>query len=263
VLSADDKHGDIEGWVTLSNYSGTTYNNAELKLVAGDVNRVPEMRGVGGAYPQAMPAPMPEADAGFVEEAFFEYHLYDLQRPTTIRNNQQKQIGLLTAGGVPMKKLMVFDGINGGDVRVMTEFTNDQESGMGMPLPAGVVRVYKEDSEGSAQFVGEDRIDHTPRKNKVRLYVGNAFDIVGETVQTEYKDIGSGYTASYKVTLKNRKESGDPVTVTVPVYAYGDWRILSSNHDYVKKDAWTVEFNVPVPPDSEKELTFSYELTWK
>src|SRR5690606_19354294 len=140
-----------------------------------------------------------------------EYHLYDLQRPTTVKNNQQKQIGLLNAAGVPMKKLMIFDGLSGGDVRVEMEFTNDEQSKMGMPLPAGIVRVYKEDSEGAAQFVGENRIEHTPREEDVRLYIGNAFDIVGETVQTQYQDLGNGYNASYKVTLKNRKKEGEPV----------------------------------------------------
>ena len=199
---------------------------------------------------------------GFQEESFFEYHLYDLQRPTTLRNNQQKQIGLLTAPGVPFNKIFEFNGNNGGDVRVMVEFSNEEESGMGMPLPAGTVRVFKEDSEGDAQFIGEDRIDHTPKDEDVRLYIGNAFDLTGETVQMDYKDIGQGYTAAQKVTLKNHKESED-VVITVPFRMWGEWTITASNYDYVKKDAWTAEFKIPVDVDEEAVLEFSYKVVWR
>jgi hypothetical protein len=262
MLSADDKHGGIEGWVTLSNYSGTTYNNAKLKVVAGDVNRVREEMSMKSAAPPA-PAAMADGGAGgFQEEAFFEYHLYDLQRPTTIKNNQQKQIGLLTAADVPVKKLFLFDGVNGGDVRVMVQFKNDEQSGMGMPLPAGVVRLFKADSKGQAQFIGEDRIKHTPKDEEVRLYTGNAFDVKGEAVQMEYKDLGHGYSASYKVTLKNHKEKDD-VVITVSVPIYGDWSMTTSNFDYVKKDANTAEFQIPVKAGGEAELTYSFKVVWR
>lgn len=261
LLNADDTAGDVEGWVTVRNYSGTTYNDAHLKLVAGDVNVVR----------QKLQAPAPEMvamraaaapPAGFQEEQFFEYHLYDLPRATTIRNNQMKQIGLLTATGVPFKKLLTFDGINGGDVRVEMEFTNEEDAGMGMPLPKGTVRVFKQDSSGDAQFIGEDSIDHTPKDEDVRLYIGNAFDIVGETKRTEYNDLKKGYTASYEVTLKNHKEKED-VVVTVPVVVRGDWRITQSNYDYTMKDANTAQFEVPVKADGEATLTFSFKVTWK
>jgi len=261
LLSADDTAGDIEGWVTVRNYSGTTYHNAHLKLVAGDVNIVRKQV----IPPPAMGAQLraaTAAPAGFEEEEFFEYHLYDLPRPTTIRTSQMKQIGLLTAAGVPFKKLLIFDGINGGDVRVEMEFTNEEEAGMGMPLPKGTVRVFKQDSSGSAQFVGEDSIDHTPRDEDVRLYIGNSFDIVGETKRTEYTDLKKGYTASYEVTLKNHKENED-VVVTVPVVVRGDWRITQSSHDYKMKDASTAQFEIPVKADGEATLTFSFKVTWK
>jgi len=260
LLAADDRSGGLEGWVTLSNSSGTTYKDAALKLVAGEVHRVREQldykRASVGAAPEAA------ADGGFAEEQFFEYHLYDLQRPTTIRNNQQKQIGLLTANKVPVKKLYLFDGINGGDVRVVVQFKNDEASGMGMPLPEGTVRLFKQDSKGQAQFVGEDRIKHTPKEEEVRLNTGNAFDIKGEASQMDYKDIGNGYTATYKVKLKNHKEHEDAV-ITVTANIYGDWQITSSNFDYVKKDAWTAEFNVPVKADGEAELTYAVKVVWR
>jgi hypothetical protein len=260
LLNADDTAGDIEGWVTISNYSGTTYSEARLKLVAGDVNIVrPQIlykKAARGAEP------VPAAPAGFAEEEFFEYHLYNLPRPTTIRNNQMKQIGLLTAAEVPMKKLLIFDGISGGDVRVYMEFTNEEEANMGMPLPEGTVRVFKNDSGGDAQFVGEDRIDHTPRDEEVRLYIGNAFDIVGETRRIDYKDLENGYIASYEVRLANHKDADD-VVITVPVRIGGDWMMTRYSQDYVKKDAYTAEFEVPVAADEEAMLTFTYKVTWQ
>ena len=261
LLNADDTAGDIEAWVTLSNYSGTTYRDARLKLIAGDVHRAPEYEKMRSEAMYVGARGGSVAD-GFEEEAFFEYHLYDLQRPTTVKNNQQKQIGLLTANGVPMEKIFLFNGQHGGDVRVMVEFANDEESGMGMPLPAGVVRVFKEDSDGDAQFVGEDRIDHTPKDEDVRLYIGNAFDVVGEATQTEYTDIGKGYVNSYKVVLKNHKESDD-VVVTVRIQVRGDWSISESSHPYEMKDAFTAEFTVPVKAGGEAELTYTYKLVWR
>jgi hypothetical protein len=261
MVSADDKLGDLEGWVSISNYSGTTYNDAKLKLVAGDVNVVKpnappapvmlEMRAASGAAP-----------AGFQEEQFFEYHLYDLQRPTTLRNNQLKQVGLLTANGVPLKKVMEYDGINGGDVRVVMELKNEEKAGMGMPLPAGTVRLFKADKSGSAQFIGEDHIDHTPKDETLKLFVGNAFDIKGETTRTDYKDLKNGYESSYKVVLKNHKESED-VVITVPVRVGGDWQMLKASHEYKDKDAFTKVFEIPVQADGEVELTFSFRVTWR
>jgi hypothetical protein len=264
MLSPDDKLGDIEGWVTMSNYSGTTYKDAALKLVAGDVNRVRDEMKYDAVYRQA-PAPMAAEAAppgGFQEESMFEYHLYDLQRPTTIKNNQQKQIGLLTAGGVPVTKRFLFDGRNGGDVHVSVEFKNEEDHGMGMPLPAGVVRVFKKDSKGQAQFVGENRIKHTPRKDDVRLTIGNAFDIKGETARKDYKDLAKGYEETYTVKLKNRKLTED-VVVTVEHSIWGDWTMLESSLPYKKKDANTAQFEVPVKADSEVELTYNYRVEWK
>ena len=261
MLNADDSAAGLEGWVTLNNYSGTTYKDAKLKLIAGEVNRVPDYEyDMYGAEPEMMMDGL--GGGGFEEEEFFEYHLYDLQRPTTLRNSQQKQIGLLTAADVPIKKLMLFHGQYGGDVRVNVEFTNSEEHGMGMPLPAGTVRVFKEDSSGSAQFVGEDYIEHTPRNEDVRLYIGNAFDIVGETIQTSYEDIGKGYKEAYAVTLKNHKESDD-VVVTVEVEVWGDWKFTNTNYDYRMVDAFHAEFDVPVKAGEEAVLEYGYRVTWQ
>ncbi|MEZ5338978.1 MAG: DUF4139 domain-containing protein [bacterium] len=264
MLNADDTAADLEGWVTLSNNSGTTYKDAHLKLVAGDVNRVQEQMKykLGMDMYDLAGSVATGGGGGFQEESFFEYHLYDLERPTTIRNSQQKQIGLLTASGFPVRKKFLFNGQNGGDVRVAVEFTNEEEQGLGMPLPAGVLRVFKADSKGQAQFVGEDRIDHTPRDEDLSVYIGNAFDIVGEATQTDYTDIGRGYTQSFRVLLKNHKESEDAV-VTVRAYIGGDWSMDRSSLPWQKKDAATAEWEVPVPADGETELTYTYRVVWR
>ncbi|MBN2081290.1 DUF4139 domain-containing protein [bacterium] len=262
LLNADDTAGDIEGWVTVKNYSGTTYRDARLKLVAGDVNIVKQKVLPPPQAGMMLRSATMAAPEGFQEEEFFEYHLYDLPRPTTLKTSQMKQIGLLTAAAVPFEKLLIFNGINGGDVRVVMEFTNEEEAGMGMPLPAGTVRVFKNDSSGDAQFIGEDRIDHTPKDEDVQLKIGNAFDIVGETKRTEYNKLKKGYDSAYEVTLKNHKAQED-VVVTVPVKVMGDWKMLEASHEYAMKDAFTAEFKMKVPADGEVTLTFKFKVTWK
>jgi hypothetical protein len=263
MLNPDDSAGDLEGWVTLNNNSGTTYTNADLKLVAGEVNRVRPQGGAGGARLDSQyQRGRTKTKDGFQEQSLFEYHLYELGRQTTIKNNQQKQIGLLTANGFPLKKRFLFDGNNGGDVHVSVEFKNEAEHGLGLPLPAGTVRVFKQDQSGQSQFVGEDRIEHTPRKDEVRLYIGNAFDIKGETTRTDYKDLRKGYSEAYKVHLKNRKLTEDAV-ITVEHSIGGDWTVTSSSLPYSKKDADTIQFEVPVKADSEVELTYAYKVEWK
>jgi hypothetical protein len=261
LLNADDTAAGMEGWVTISNYSGTTYHDAGLKLIAGEVNRVrnepPGARYATGAMDMAV-----EAEPQFAEEEFFEYHLYDLSRPTTVKNNQQKQVGLLNAQSVPLKKLYLFNTNSGGDVQVNVEFRNDEASHLGMPLPKGTVRVFKADSKGDVQFVGEDRIDHTPRNEDVRLGIGNAFDIIAEARKMDHTDLNQGERASYEVVLRNHKEQDD-VEVTVEHNIWGDWKVLSSNFDFTREDAGTIQFKVPVPADGEEKLTFEYEIRRK
>jgi len=261
LLNEEDTAGDFEGWVTITNRSGTTYHDAHLKLVAGDVHLVRERP----ARPQAMDMALrgvAKAPEGFEEEELFEYHLYDLPRTTTIRDKQLKQIGLLTAPGVDFTKRLVFDGLRGGDVRVGMEFTNSEKAGLGMPLPAGIVRVFKRDSDGDPQFLGEDRIDHTPKNEDRLLYIGNAFDIVGETRRTEHTKKKRGFTASHEVTLRNHKDD-EKALVTVIARFIHNWKITAASIKYKQKDAFTAEFTVPVPADKEVKFTFSYEVTWR
>ncbi len=259
LLSDSEKTGDMEGWVTIENESGATYRDAKLQLIAGDVRRVEtgyDIYASAGAIPEATMAD----GAGFQEESFFEYHLYTLPRATTIKMNQTKQISLLNASDIQTKKILVYPG--GDKVNVMVEFTNDEDNNLGIALPKGKMRVFKRDSSGVPQFIGEDVIDHTPRKEKLRLYIGDAFDIVCEKTQVQYQDIGKGYRESWKVLVKNRKEK-EAIEVVVPHQIYGDWKIVESSIPYTKKDAWTAEFIVPVKADSEATLTFTFEVRWK
>lgn len=259
LLSDSEKTGDMEGWVTIDNQSGAVYRDAKLQLIAGDVRHFEEDYNMG-ASAGAMPETAMADGEGFQEESFFEYHLYTLPRLTTIKMNQTKQISLLNASDIQTKKLFVYPG--GDKVNVMVEFVNDEENHLGMALPKGKIRVFKRDSSGVPQFIGEDMIDHTPRKEKLRLYIGDAFDIVCEKTQVQYTDIGKGYRESWKVVVKNRKEK-EAIEVIVPHQIYGDWKMVESNLPFTKKDAWTAEFVVPVKADSETELTYTFEVRWK
>ncbi|WP_298266397.1 DUF4139 domain-containing protein [Geobacter sp.] len=273
VLTLDerDERGNLAGWVTIDNRSGATYRNATLKLVAGDIHRVPEegVRLEKTLRAAAMTAPAPQ----FREEAFFEYHLYTLQRPSTIKDNQTKQISLVTADAVPVKKEYLFRGesfyytapagdtIGNRKVGVYVELENRRENRLGMPLPKGVVRVYKRDAGGSLQFVGEDAIDHTPEKEKVRVKVGDAFDVVGERKQTEWRKVAADtYEAAFEVRLRNHRKEDIVVRVVEPVP--GDWTMLSSSHPHEKGEAHTAEFHVPVPKDGEATLTYRVRMRY-
>ena len=272
VLTLNDKDDmtDLSGWVTIDNKSGTTYQNARLKLVAGDVNRVRDeyeyrdkMLRVAEVAAKAAPQ--------FQEEEFFEYHIYTLQRPSTIKDNQTKQISLIAAGDIPVKKELVYYGakyyyhsqygeaISNQKVGVFVEMENKKEHNLGIPLPKGIVRVYKHDSEGSLQFVGEDRIDHTPKDEKVRVKLGDAFDVVGSRKQTEWKKIASDtYEAAFELSLRNHKEEDVTVKVIEPIP--GDWIMLNSSHEYAKTEAFTAEFAIPVPKDKEVKLTYRVRM---
>ncbi len=281
VIDALDKKVDITGWVTLDNKSGATYENASLNLMAGDVHRVtPSPRVVGyGGFDKQLAVP----EAQFTEKAFFEYHLYTLQGKTTVRDNETKQISLLSAAAVPAKKVYVYDGRESwwrswrgvtdyrpGEsyevsankkVSVFVEFINSKDNNLGIPLPKGTVRVYKQEADANRHFVGEDVIDHTPKDEKVRLYLGDAFDIVGEHKRTNYRRI-SGIEAeeSFEISLRNHKDL--PVNIVVVEHLLGDWRITESSHKYFKKDASTVEFPVEVEKNSEVKVTYTVRTKW-
>jgi hypothetical protein len=238
-------------------------------LVAGDIHRVQaEMR---MDYARSMAAAK-EVSQQFKEEAFFEYHLYTLDRRTTIKDNQTKQMTLLDANQVPIKKLFIFagspqyyythmnQGTNKQKIGVFLELENTKKNHLGMPLPKGTVRVYKEDKDGSLQFVGEDRIDHTPRDEKFKIKIGEAFDVVGERIQTDYKRLGSNlFEVAFEVSLRNHKKEDIKVWVEEPIP--GDWEMLSNTHSYEKLSAHLIRFDVPVAKD--KEVKVRYRIRFK
>lgn len=273
VVNSNDTKADLNGWVTLTNSSGTAYRNADLKLVAGDVNRagdvmtsVKSMR----ATDMAGAAPQPQ----FQEQAFFEYHLYTLQRKATIKNNETKQISLLSAADFGIKKELVINGQpyyfqgynNPGEpikekVGVYIGFKNGKENGLGQPLPAGIVRVYKADSTGSQQFIGEDRIDHTPKDETIRIKLGDAFDVVAERKQTDYKNIARRvFEYAYEIRIRNHKEEAVTVVVNEPIG--GDWEIINSSFPAEKTAAFAAKFNVPIAKDGEAVLSYRVRVKY-
>lgn len=271
-LNAAEDALDVSGWVTLTNTSGATYRNARLQLVAGDVNQVaPEMATRG--RPQLMAATaMAKAESDVVEESLFEYHLYTLERPTTIAENQTKQVALLSAAGVPARRELVLQGADyyyqglSGDlgtklkVAAFLEFDNKEASRLGVPLPKGVARVYKKDKSGNAQFIGEDRLDHTAKNEKVRLKLGNAFDVSADKKQTDFKRLSNtskfGFVAesAYEVVLRNAKK--EPVTVTVQEPIPGDWQMLAASQPHTKVSANMAVWKVTVPAEGKTVLTY-------
>jgi hypothetical protein len=260
VLDEEEKNINLGAWVSIDNRSGAGYENAKLKLIAGDVNRVQTQTNLRYA-PMAKSA-MAEAAPQFEEKAFFEYHLYTLQRRATVADNEIKQVSLFPNTDVRVKKVYVYDGArNAKDVRVNLEFKNDKASGLGMALPAGKVRTYKLDSDATQQFIGEDMIDHTPKDEKLRIFLGNAFDLVGERSQKDYKRINDR-TQEQTVEVKLRNHKNESVEITVVEHIYGDWKVTQSSHKYQKKDAYTIEFNIAVPKDGEAVLNYTYRNKW-
>ncbi|MBI5487131.1 MAG: DUF4139 domain-containing protein [Deltaproteobacteria bacterium] len=269
VLKDGDSRGDLTGWVTLHNDSGIGFEDASLQLVAGQVNVVQPYTGYDYgiyAYAQtAMPASAPAPQ--FAEEGMFEYHLYTLQRPTDLMNREQKQIELLGADGVKLEKKYRLDGdsyyyvseytgaMENLPVSVWIEFDNSEDNGMGIPLPAGTIRLYTADASGGQQFIGEDAIDHTPRDERVELQVGRAFDVVAERKQLDYEVLSSAlYETEWEIRLRNRKPEAIVVEIHEPMA--GDWQILESSQEWEKESAMSVLFTVPVRPDQEVVVTY-------
>lgn len=269
-ISGDEKSLALNGWISIDNRSGADYENARLKLIAGDVHRAEERPKL--ARDAVMLEAKAAAGAEFEEKAFFEYHLYTLQRRTSLKNHQTKQISLLSAGNIPVNKIYTYDGALyryyyydswqgqpfNKKVAVNLEFKNSEKNGLGFPLPKGKIKVYKADTDGSSQFIGEDSIDHTPKDETISLFLGNAFDIVGERRIMDHTKIAKNtYRDAYEILLRNHK--AEPVTVRVIERQWGDWTIVQTSHKYVKKDANTLEFAVSVPKDSETKLTYTSE----
>ncbi len=272
TVARDDKAADIDGWVTLTNGSGTAFKNAKLQLVAGDLNRVREVigrmnEGVGQRLAAAAEAPMSQ-------EAFSDYHLYTLGRKTTVNNNETKQVSMLGGTGFPVQKRYVVEGQRfyyhnthhpGAPIKdvvqVYYQFKNEEKVGLGMPMPAGTVRVYQADSKGGVQFVGEDRINHTPKDENLNLKIGNAFDVVSERNQTDFEKIaGSTYEVEFEITVRNHKSSAVVVEVNEPIG--GTWRMLRSSHEWTKTAAWAAQFKVPVAADGEAVLKYRVRVTY-
>ena len=282
VVNPDDTAADLSGWVSFQNNSGKTYKNAKLKFIAGDVRRVaptPQVRapsrgrlakGGGGAPMQ--------------EKAFFEYHMYTLPRPSTVADNEVKQLEMFSpVSGMKVTKKYLYDPMRhlrwrGGrntsasygvtspkKVRVFIEFQNSKENKLGIPLPAGKVRVFKQDPEDKAmEFVGEEKIDHTPKDEKLELYVGNAFDIVGEFKQTDFRVNTSGHWMKETIEIKVRNHKKENITVRVkqPMHRSKNWTIMAESHKHKKLDAFTIAFDVPVKADGETVVTYTVEYTW-
>ncbi|UCE98924.1 MAG: DUF4139 domain-containing protein [Planctomycetota bacterium] len=272
LLNPDETKIDFSGWVTIDNKSGATYKNSTIKLIAGDVRRIiePQWRRREQLYE------LGEAGAregGFEEKPFMEYHLYTLARKSTINNNQVKQIEFISpAQGVPVKKLFIYErgqqqiygrGSQSDKVQIKLEFENTKENNLGIALPKGKVRVFKKDpADGMLEFVGEDKIDHTPSKEKLLLYIGNAFDVVAEYTLLDSKHGRRKRVETHKIELRNRKDEGITVFVDEKFPSYVNWFIDQSTHKYKKRDARTARFEVKIKADSVATIQYTATQTW-
>jgi len=274
-LNERDDRLDLNGWVTLTNQSGAAYPNAKLQLVAGDLNRVRQPQTMSRNM-MAMTPQMADVKE-MKEESLFEYHLYTLQRATTLMENQTKQVALMSASSIPINKEFLLAGANYyysgqyGDigqklkVGVFVEFQNKGE-GLGIPLPKGVIRVYKKDAQGNAQFVGEDQINHTPKNESIRLKLGDAFDVTADKKQTDFQKLaGMGRTShifesAYQIVLKNAKN--EPVTVVVREPMPGDWTMISESQPHTKATSGIAEWKVMVPADGNATLTYRVRVKY-
>jgi hypothetical protein len=282
---------DLIGWVTIDNQSGKTFENAKVKLMAGDVNKIgPQVfngfntRGfrVAASLDEFVNAP------SVTEKVFDEYHLYDLNRITTVHDRETKQVEFINVSGVKSQKIYVYDGVkldrqryDGYDlmsilqarefglqyskkVLAMREFINSKDSNLGMPLPKGRVRFYHRDSDGQLEFVGEDAIDHTPENETVRVSMGNAFDLAGERNRTNY-DLHTNenwLNESFEIKLRNHKKEPVEVKVVEHLYRWNSWEIKEQSQDFVKKNSNTIEFNVQVLPEKEQTVTYTVHYSW-
>ena len=272
TVARDDKTADLNGWVTLTNNSGTAFKNARLQLVAGDLNRVRQQL---GKMADAAAAPrMQLAEERMAQESFSDYHLYSVGRKTTINNSQTKQVSMFDGTDVPVVKRYVVEGqrhyyhnqLHPGSplkdsVQVYYQFKNEAKAGLGIPMPAGVLRVYQQDSKGGTQFVGEDRIMHTPKDEMLNVKIGNAFDVICERNQTGFQKIAADvYEVDYEITLRNHKSAAIEVEVNEPIG--GTWRMLNSSHQWTKTSAWAASFKVPVAADATVVLKYRVRVTY-
>ena len=280
---------DIIGWVTMDNRTGKTFENARIKLMAGDVNKI--QPGVAGrAFNQmvAMSAESAKVGPPVTEKSFDEYHLYTLERATTLRDHETKQVEFIHAAAVESKQLYVYDGSkidlnrysgwNWENIRndhsygtesnpkvwVMREFVNSQANHLGMPLPKGRVRFYRRNDDGQMEFTGENMIDHTPTDETVRIYTGNAFDLTGQRRRVTYtvEMAKSMASESFEIVVRNHKKEPVQMRVVEHLYRGTNWTITANSDEYQKKDSQTIEFPVTVAPDGEKAITYTAHYTW-
>jgi hypothetical protein len=273
-VGKDEASGDLDGWVTLLNHSGTAFKNAQLQLVAGDIHRIVAQNGMDEVRAMSAVSKAANAPAPFQQESFSEYHLYSLNRRTSIFDKESKQISLLNASRFPLHKVYVVNGEsyyyrNGAQpgapvkdpVQVFYKFKNEEKSGLGMPLPAGTIRVYQADSRGGSLFVGEDHIDHTPKDEEISLHIGNAFDIVSERKQTDFKSISNRvFEYEYEITLRNHKDA--PITVEVNEPIGGDWEMINSSYKFTKTAAFAAQFDVPVDKGGTSVLKYRVRVRY-
>jgi hypothetical protein len=273
TVARDDKAADLDGWVTLANNSGTAFHNARLQLVAGDLNRLPD-RGRNDVLEMRQMAKAVPAAPNFQQENFSEYHLYSLGRRTSVEDKETKQISLLQGTGVPVAKIFVVNGQNfyyhnlynpgspqKDPVMVFYKFKNEEKSGLGMPLPAGNLRVYQKDSKGGVLFIGEDHIDHTPKDETVTVHIGNAFDVIAERKQTDYQKVDNRtWEMEFEITLRNHKDA--PITVEVNEPIGGAWEMLNSTYKFTKTAAWAAQFRVPVEKNGTSVLKYRIRAKW-
>ncbi|HMB95802.1 MAG TPA: DUF4139 domain-containing protein, partial [Tepidisphaeraceae bacterium] len=285
VISADDTSADISAWVTLLNQSGASYPNAKLKLVAGDVQRIQPPQQIYLA--DQLKSVAGNAPAQFQEKSFFEYHLYTLNRTTTLADNSTKQIELFPARmNVPVTKTYVYYGLpeqwrywiapqpnqdrnlgtdSNKKVDIYLLLENSEKNGMGIPLPAGRVRVYKQDdADKSLEFIGEDVIQHTPKDEQVMIKLGSAFDIVGERKQTDFQANYDQHVITESIEIKLRNHKTEPVKVIVKenLFRWTNWEITQTSDKFEKQDSRTIHFPIEVPAGGEKTITYTVKYTW-
>jgi hypothetical protein len=279
---------DVVGWITMDNQTGRTFENAHIKLMAGDVNKMQQGGVVAGAMKVAMASAVDVVGPPVTEKAFDEYHLYTLERTTTLRDRETKQVEFIHAAGVTTKQVYIYDGAkidpnryngwNFDNIRndhsfgtesnpkiwVVREFVNSQVNHLGMPLPKGRVRFYRRNDDGQVEFTGENTIDHTPKDETIRIYTGNAFDITGERHRTNYtvEPGKSAATETFQIVVRNHKKEPVQVRVVEHLYRGKNWEIVSKSDDFEKKDSQTVEFSVTIQPDAQKVINYTAHYTW-
>ena len=268
----------------MRNDSGTGFQNAKIKLMAGDVNKVQPPQAMSGMKFARREMAMAAAEPVVTEKAFDEFHLYTLANPATLHDKETKQVEFIRATGVKAERLYIYDGSAGfgwqrgmmvGDnpgygtqsnkkVNVYREFKNTEANHLGIPLPKGRVRFYSQDDDRQLEFVGENNIDHTPKNELVRLFIGDSFDLVGERKRTEFKVSRDEHKAdeTFEIKVRNRKKEAAEIRVVEHLYRWNNWEIKEKSQDFVKTDAQTIEFHVPLKPDEEKIVTYHVHYTW-